>query len=452
MMNINNKDEPNTAPKHDQWYNLKLGSSFKEQHPSSKFCTLRYEFKPASINKSLPGKLHKTKDNRVTVEFQNSQPGKPKVCFEGSSEDYKENDAVLFFDGESFRLERLHRAVKRLKHVRLRGESATGSAPASVSVAAETSSPPVKVPAFQSHSNTVRAPPFEVELIEVGDIQGSDMRLKNDTTADYPSHAYQPNMLSDYPSSHANQADMPPGYSYSHANPADMPPGYSYSNANQADMPPGYSYSHASHPNASPGYPSSHANQANMPPGYPSSHADQLNMAPGYPSSHADPPTMSPGYPSSHANPPNMSPGYPSSHFSHPNSSPDAKSDDLDEQLDIMNDDEVEGDAAANGGGGGDIAVNEIDINKPHQNETDGEEFADVVGSDEEENGLNAGEALGGQANGGGGDEHHTSSSSSSSGSDSSGSSDSSSSSSGSDSGSSSSDSDTSGDEAAISI
>nr|GMC97507.1 lisH domain-containing protein C1711.05-like [Ipomoea batatas] len=78
-MNINNKDEPNTAPKPDQWYNLTLGSSFKEQNPSSKFCTLRYEFKPASIDKNQSGKLHKNKENRVTVEFQNSQPGKPKI-------------------------------------------------------------------------------------------------------------------------------------------------------------------------------------------------------------------------------------------------------------------------------------------------------------------------------------------------------------------------------------
>lgn len=357
MMNINNKEEPITAPKHDQWYNLKLGSSFKEQHPSSKFCTLRYEFKPASIDKSQPGKLLKTKDNRVTVEFQNSQPGKPKVCFEGSSEDYKENDAVLFFDGESFRLERLHRAVKRLKHVRLPGESATGSAPASVSAAAETSSPPVvKAHAFQSQSNTVRALSLEVERIDVGDVKSPGTKHKNDTT-DYLSHAYQPNV--------------------------------------------------------SPGYPSSHGNHPNMPTGYPSLHDDQSNMPPGY------------------------------------QASPEAKSDDLDEQLDIMNDDEVEDNAAA---GGGDVVVNEIDINKPHQNETDGEEYADVVGSDGDDDVAEAGHT--GQANGEGGD-RPSSSSSSSSGSDSSGSSSSSSSSSsrsGSDSGSSSSDSDSSDGETAISI
>ena len=95
------------------------------------FClsiNLTDEFKPASIDKSQPGSLHKNKENRVTVEFHNNQPGKPKVSFEGSSEDYKDNDAVLFFDGETFRLERLHRAVKRLRHVRLPGESAASAA------------------------------------------------------------------------------------------------------------------------------------------------------------------------------------------------------------------------------------------------------------------------------------------------------------------------------------
>lgn len=102
------------------------------------------EFKPASIDKNQPGKLHKTSDNKVAVEFQNNQPGKPKVSFEGSSEDYKDNDAVLFFDGESFRLERLHRSVKRLRHVRQPGESAGVAAAVGVSgLQPEASSPPL---------------------------------------------------------------------------------------------------------------------------------------------------------------------------------------------------------------------------------------------------------------------------------------------------------------------
>ncbi|VVA28523.1 PREDICTED: ELL-associated factor [Prunus dulcis] len=140
----NDNDEPNTAPEPDRWYNLSLGSSFVDHRPSPKFCTLRYEFKPASIDKNQPGSFHKSKDNRVTVEFHNNQQGKPKVTFEGVSEDYKEHDAVLFFDGESFRLERLHRAVKRLRHLRLPGESAAPAASVtSTSISApESYSPP----------------------------------------------------------------------------------------------------------------------------------------------------------------------------------------------------------------------------------------------------------------------------------------------------------------------
>ncbi|KAF8390039.1 hypothetical protein HHK36_024560 [Tetracentron sinense] len=143
MANNNNKDEPSTAPQPDRWYNLTLGPSFND-HSSTKFCTLRYEFKPASIDKNQPGSLHKNKENRVSVEFHNNQHGKPKVTFEGSSEDYKDNDGVLFFDGKTFRLERLHRAVKRLRHVRLPGESASAAAmtgTTSVGPAMESQSP-----------------------------------------------------------------------------------------------------------------------------------------------------------------------------------------------------------------------------------------------------------------------------------------------------------------------
>lgn len=115
------------------------------------------EFKPASIDKNQPGKLHKTKDNKVAVEFQNNLPGKPKVSFEGSSEDYKDNDAVLFFDGTSFRLERLHRSVKRLRHVRQPGESAAVAA--ATLPPPEASSPPLGKGSKSQSSNKNLLPP-----------------------------------------------------------------------------------------------------------------------------------------------------------------------------------------------------------------------------------------------------------------------------------------------------
>eukprot|EP00249_Psilotum_nudum_P012296 c23705_g1_i1 orf=75-1082(+) len=119
--------EPNTAPQTEQWYPLTLGSTLKDQSATS-FYSLRYEFKPASIDTSRPGSLHKSVENKVTVEFCNNQAGKPKVSFQGNSEDCKDLDAVLFFDGKSFRMERLHKAVKSLRHVRLPGESVSAAA------------------------------------------------------------------------------------------------------------------------------------------------------------------------------------------------------------------------------------------------------------------------------------------------------------------------------------
>ncbi|KAF3517910.1 hypothetical protein DY000_02063610 [Brassica cretica] len=139
------------------------------------------EFKPASIDKKRSGTLHKKKDNRVSVEFQNNQPGKPKVTFEGSSEDYKDNDAVLFFDGEKFRLERLHRAVKQLRHLRTPGESAAAVPAGSSSQSAVAPpvehwvSPPVGRAAKSPHVNRSLHPdmPVEVERIEIGKRENS---------------------------------------------------------------------------------------------------------------------------------------------------------------------------------------------------------------------------------------------------------------------------------------
>uniref|UniRef100_A0A0D6QUM3 Transcription elongation factor Eaf N-terminal domain-containing protein n=1 Tax=Araucaria cunninghamii TaxID=56994 RepID=A0A0D6QUM3_ARACU len=130
-----NMKEPNTAPQAENWYPFALGSSLKAPS-STKFCSLRYEFKPASIDTSRPGSLQKSKENKVTVEFNNNQAGKAKVSFQGNIEECKDNDAVLFFDGRTFRLERLHKAVKMLRVVRLPGESAAVSAATSAPAAA----------------------------------------------------------------------------------------------------------------------------------------------------------------------------------------------------------------------------------------------------------------------------------------------------------------------------
>lgn len=182
------QEEPKSAPEPDRWYNLTLGSSFKDDS-SNKYCTLRYEFKPASVDKTKPGYLRKSKENRVAVEFQNNQVGKPKVTFEGNSEEYKENDAVLFFDGETLRLERLHRAVKQLRHLRMPGESAaaaaTGVAGPSGPGLDPRSSPvgkPVK-PASLGR-NSFQAVPVEVERIDIGEPENTGIKSGSKRSAD----------------------------------------------------------------------------------------------------------------------------------------------------------------------------------------------------------------------------------------------------------------------------
>ncbi|KAL3699831.1 hypothetical protein R1sor_017853 [Riccia sorocarpa] len=113
-------------PVAEQWYPLLLGSTCHDD-ATTRFYSLRYEFKPASIDINRPGTLHNSTENKVTVEFFNNQAGKPKVGFQGNSEECKELDAVLFFDGKSFTLERMHRAVKSLRHIRQPGESSAAA-------------------------------------------------------------------------------------------------------------------------------------------------------------------------------------------------------------------------------------------------------------------------------------------------------------------------------------
>ncbi|XP_025816925.1 transcription initiation factor TFIID subunit 11 isoform X3 [Panicum hallii] len=156
------------------------------------FCILSiitHEFKPASIDKTQAGSLQSTKDNRVTVEFHNNQPGKPKATFEGSQEEYKDSDGVLFFDGETFRLERLHRAVKRLRYVRVPGESAAANlATTTTGMGAESHSPPLaKVSKSQAMSKpAVHAVPVEVERIDIGEPENPGPRYNNKSTTYQP--------------------------------------------------------------------------------------------------------------------------------------------------------------------------------------------------------------------------------------------------------------------------
>eukprot|EP00250_Pteridium_aquilinum_P018214 c23990_g14_i1 orf=685-1683(-) len=192
--------EPSTAPPAEKWFPLTLGSTLRDPSSSSRFYSLRYEFKPASIDTTRPGSLFKSTDNKVTVEFCNNQAGRPKVSFQGNSEDCKELDAIMFFDGESFRLERLHRAVKSLRHLRLPGESAgavnvTNTAGGAGSIGGTSAVELTTSPGHQNGGGVVSAvnvniekinPLVQVEEISVGQTETTGEKKTNKRKADAP--------------------------------------------------------------------------------------------------------------------------------------------------------------------------------------------------------------------------------------------------------------------------
>jgi hypothetical protein len=54
------------APQAGVDHPVTLGSTFASSDPSAiKYCALRYDFKPASVNQSQPGTLHVQPDNKV---------------------------------------------------------------------------------------------------------------------------------------------------------------------------------------------------------------------------------------------------------------------------------------------------------------------------------------------------------------------------------------------------
>ncbi|CAI5485032.1 unnamed protein product [Closterium sp. Yama58-4] len=91
-----------------------------------------HEFKPASIDSARPGTLRRGGESRgeskVGVELPNNQPGKPPVEFEGHVDPCRDQEGLVLFDGRSFRLERLHYAVRNLRHIRLAKEKPAGTA------------------------------------------------------------------------------------------------------------------------------------------------------------------------------------------------------------------------------------------------------------------------------------------------------------------------------------
>ncbi|XP_042637331.1 ELL-associated factor 2 [Orycteropus afer afer] len=102
---------------------LKLGESFEKQ-PRCAFHTVRYDFKPASIDMSCEGDLEVGKGEQVTITLPNIEGSTPPVTvFKGSKKPYvKECILIINHDTGECRLEKLSSNIT-VKKTRFEGSS-----------------------------------------------------------------------------------------------------------------------------------------------------------------------------------------------------------------------------------------------------------------------------------------------------------------------------------------
>uniref|UniRef100_A0A8C6U7C9 ELL associated factor 2 n=1 Tax=Neogobius melanostomus TaxID=47308 RepID=A0A8C6U7C9_9GOBI len=90
----------------NQEHVLKLGETF-EKHPKSGYHTVRYDFKPASIDTTCEGELEVGKGEQVTITLPNLEGSSaPVTVFKGSKRPYmKECILIVNHDTGEYRLE-----------------------------------------------------------------------------------------------------------------------------------------------------------------------------------------------------------------------------------------------------------------------------------------------------------------------------------------------------------
>uniref|UniRef100_A0A8D0C2S1 ELL associated factor 1 n=1 Tax=Salvator merianae TaxID=96440 RepID=A0A8D0C2S1_SALMN len=104
-------------------HSLQLGESF-ERHPKASFHTIRYDFKPASIDTSCEGELQVGKGDEVTITLPHI-PGctPPMTVFKGNKRPYQK-DCVLIINHDTgeYVLEKLSSSIQ-VKKTRAEGSS-----------------------------------------------------------------------------------------------------------------------------------------------------------------------------------------------------------------------------------------------------------------------------------------------------------------------------------------
>ncbi|KAA0715821.1 ELL-associated factor 2 [Triplophysa tibetana] len=107
----------------NQEHALKLGETFEKQ-PKSAFHTVRYDFKPASIDTTCEGDLEVGKGEQVTITLPNLEGSTaPVTVFKGSKRPYmKECILIVNHDTGEYRLEKLSSNIA-VKKTRAEGSS-----------------------------------------------------------------------------------------------------------------------------------------------------------------------------------------------------------------------------------------------------------------------------------------------------------------------------------------
>ncbi|KAM3607756.1 uncharacterized protein V6R79_013256 [Siganus canaliculatus] len=107
----------------NQEHVLKLGETF-EKHPRSAYHTVRYDFKPASIDTTCEGDLEVGKGEQVTITLPNLEGSSaPVTVFKGSKRPYmKECILIVNHDTGEYRLEKLSSNIA-VKKTRAEGSS-----------------------------------------------------------------------------------------------------------------------------------------------------------------------------------------------------------------------------------------------------------------------------------------------------------------------------------------
>lgn len=102
---------------------LKLGGSF-DKRPQCGFHTIRYDFKPASIDTACEGDLEVGKGEQITITLPNIQGSTPPMSvFKGSKRPYlKECILIVNHDTGEYRLEKLSSNIT-VKKTRAEGSS-----------------------------------------------------------------------------------------------------------------------------------------------------------------------------------------------------------------------------------------------------------------------------------------------------------------------------------------